>query len=212
MQKPKWSSLSICSGVNKVFSQRELQYTGYFLFFTTFSIKPKVGWLKKFTMLSLKLLSLPLFLICDAEIYIYFFYLDLEELLKCTQLSGWCKGPKLIFWKGKHSKTMHWCSVWMSVFFTDLSSPEAPICWGAPAGPVPRSACHVCVSALAASHAEPGGADWALWRDSLQNCAAGGNLHREIQRQEARGKQDPVWAVGVGWDIFCSVLWFIMSL
>ncbi|XP_039640874.1 microcephalin isoform X3 [Perca fluviatilis] len=76
--------------------------------------------------------------------------------------------------------------------FLDLSSPEAPVCRGAPAGPVPRPASHVCVPSLPATHSESGGADPALWRNSLQNCATGWYLHREVQRQETRGKQDPV--------------------
>ncbi|XP_044070302.1 microcephalin isoform X3 [Siniperca chuatsi] len=76
--------------------------------------------------------------------------------------------------------------------FPDLSSPEAPVCRGAPTGPVPKPASHVCVPALPAAHSESGGADPALWRNSLQNCAAGGYLHREVQWQETRGKQDPV--------------------
>ncbi|XP_031159678.1 microcephalin isoform X1 [Sander lucioperca] len=74
----------------------------------------------------------------------------------------------------------------------DLSSPEAPVCRGAPAGPVPRPASHVCIPSLPATHSESGGADPALWRNSLQNCATGWYLHREVQRQETRGKQDPV--------------------
>ncbi|XP_031159697.1 microcephalin isoform X5 [Sander lucioperca] len=76
--------------------------------------------------------------------------------------------------------------------FLDLSSPEAPVCRGAPAGPVPRPASHVCIPSLPATHSESGGADPALWRNSLQNCATGWYLHREVQRQETRGKQDPV--------------------
>lgn len=211
MLKPKWSSLAICSGVNKVFSQRELQHTGYFLFFTTFSIKPKFGCLQK--------IHRAVFKVALITFIPYLWRWDII-LLSWSWRAAQVYATKWLVWRSQAYflkqenivKTMHPCSIWMSVFFTDLSSPEAPVCWGAPAGPVPRSACHVCVSALAAPHAEPGGADWALWRDSLQNCAAGGNLHREIQRQEARGKQDPVRAVGVGWDIFCSVLWFIMSL
>lgn len=78
----------------------------------------------------------------------------------------------------------------------DLPSPEAPVCWGAPAGSVPGPASHVCVPAVSAAHSEFGGTDPALWRNGLQNCASGRYLHREVQRQETRGKQDPVWAVG----------------
>ncbi|KAK1905153.1 Microcephalin [Dissostichus eleginoides] len=40
--------------------------------------------------------------------------------------------------------------------FPDLSSPEAPVGRGAPAGSVPGPARHVCVPALAATHPESG--------------------------------------------------------
>lgn len=74
----------------------------------------------------------------------------------------------------------------------DLSSPEALVCRGAPAGPVPKPASDVCVPAFSATHSESGGADPALWRDSLQNCPSGRYLHREVQRQNTRGQQGPV--------------------
>lgn len=74
----------------------------------------------------------------------------------------------------------------------DLSSPEALVCRGAPAGPVPKPASHVCVPAFPAAHSESGGADPALWRDSLQKCPSGRYLHREVQRQDTTGQQGPV--------------------
>lgn len=98
-------------------------------------------------------------------------------------------------------KELIWKVITCQFLFLDLSSPEAPVCRGAPAGPVPRPASHVCIPSLPATHSESGGADPALWRNSLQNCATGWYLHREVQRQETRGKQDPVWAVGAGWDV-----------
>lgn len=89
----------------------------------------------------------------------------------------------------------------------DLSSPEAPVSRGAPAGPVPKPAHHVRIPALPATHSEFGGADPTLWGNRLQNCAAGGHLHREVQRQKARGQQDPVRAVGARYDVpFCNVV------
>ncbi|XP_034753841.1 microcephalin isoform X2 [Etheostoma cragini] len=88
--------------------------------------------------------------------------------------------------------TSQWKEVKKASGIRDLSSPEAPVCWGAPAGPVPRPASDVCVPSLTATHSVSGGADPALWGNSLQNCATGWYLHREIQRQETRGKQDPV--------------------
>lgn len=96
-----------------------------------------------------------------------------------------CANCVLILNSGDTSSGWHF-------LFPDLSPPEAPVCWGAPAGPVSKPAPYVCVPALPATHSESGGADPALWRNSLQNCAAGGYLHREVQRQETRGKQDPV--------------------
>lgn len=93
------------------------------------------------------------------------------------------------------------------VLLPDLSSPEAPVSRGAPAGPVPKPAHHVRIPALPATHSEFGGADPTLWGNRLQNCAAGGHLHREVQRQKARGQQDPVRAVGARYDVpFCNVI------
>lgn len=81
---------------------------------------------------------------------------------------------------------------------TDLSSSEAPVCRWAPAGLVPGPARHVRVSALPAAPPQSGRAHPAVRRKSLQNRASGGNLHREVQRQETRGEQDAVWAVDSG--------------
>lgn len=82
------------------------------------------------------------------------------------------------------------------LLLADLSSPEAPVCRGAPAGPVSEPAHHVRIPALPAPHSESGGADPTLWRNRLQNSAAGRHLHWEVQRQKARGQPNPLRAVG----------------
>lgn len=84
----------------------------------------------------------------------------------------------------------------VQLLLADLSTPEAPVCRGAPAGPVPEPAHHVRIPALPAPHSESGGADPTLRRNRLQNNAASRHLHREVQRQEARGQPDPFRAVG----------------
>lgn len=84
----------------------------------------------------------------------------------------------------------------VQLLLADLSSPEAPVCRGAPAGPVPEPAHHVRIPPLPAPHSESGGADPTLWRHRLQNSAAGRHLHREVQWQKARGLPGAVRAVG----------------
>lgn len=80
----------------------------------------------------------------------------------------------------------------------DLPSAAAPVCRGAPAGPLPGSACNVCLPEHPAPHPQPGGAHPAVWGHSLQNGPADRPLHRGVQRQETRREQDSLRAVGAG--------------